>query len=288
MARYGTWTLNFLYLAYYCATVLKKRVHIINHSIFLSNYVDNADNTDNAGNADALPVNEAEDFAQIVKLTYSAITGCCVREPESFAQLEALVPGKARLGFDCISIYIRETYAKSMIEGRNRIVISGGNFLGRWYAPFIKDLLGVLPDELAKLPVAFLFSDIAYSEISGDIALWEEVFTLLGGNIEKIAVQNTDDWLDAIGSAALLVSGRFHHSIAAFMLDTPFLAFRTDTKKMEGMLQAIEKAENLLPGNVAGAMARAGILLHDPGFFTANDEHIKEKIANLALNNFNF
>jgi polysaccharide pyruvyl transferase WcaK-like protein len=43
-------------------------------------------------------------------------------------------------------------------------------------------------------------------------------------------------WLDAIAGARLLVSGRFHHTIAALCLGTPVVALESNTPKMQALL----------------------------------------------------
>lgn len=278
MACYGNGTLYDLYLAYYCSVKLGKKVHIINHSIYTDDYVH------------FLSPDAAEDFKAMVRLTYSVITNAYIREPQSFMHMEKLLPGKAKQSFDCISLYISKIYDRSRTDNvkKNGIVISGGNFLGPWYADFLKALLKTLPAKFSDMSVSFLFSDIPYCELSGDEELFSKISAVLGGNVEKCIVKSTDEWLDVIGSTALFISGRFHHSIAAFMLDTPFFAFKTDTKKMEGMLEVIQKTENLLSENKDQALLQCKTLFENPKFFENNDNSIKEKIVDMALRNFTF
>ena len=55
----------------------------------------------------------------------------------------------------------------------------------------------------------------------------------------RIAHSETE-WLTAIAEARLLVSGRFHHSIAAAFLHTPFLLCDSNTSKTDGLLRRLQ------------------------------------------------
>ena len=54
------------------------------------------------------------------------------------------------------------------------------------------------------------------------------------------------EWLDTINHATFLVSGRFHHSIAAFCLDTPFIALNSNTHKVHAICSFLEQDSPLL------------------------------------------
>ncbi len=46
-----------------------------------------------------------------------------------------------------------------------------------------------------------------------------------------------EDWLKVIGESELLISGRFHHTIAALSLSTPYIAWSSNTPKIKGLHQ---------------------------------------------------
>jgi polysaccharide pyruvyl transferase WcaK-like protein len=93
------------------------------------------------------------------------------------------------------------------------------------------------------------------------------------GGIEILLARSELEWLSAIASARLLVSGRFHYSIAAAWLGTPFLALDSNTPKMAGLMQVLglagppergagnlavlleQRAEQLLAAGDAGLLA---------------------------------
>jgi polysaccharide pyruvyl transferase WcaK-like protein len=57
--------------------------------------------------------------------------------------------------------------------------------------------------------------------------------------------KSLEEWLTTIGSAALLVSGRFHHSLAAFALRTPFVMLHSNTRKMNALAAMLGTPEPL-------------------------------------------
>ena len=54
-----------------------------------------------------------------------------------------------------------------------------------------------------------------------------------------ITADSLDDWLGYIEEASLVVSGRFHHSIAAASLKTNFIVLNSNTPKIEGLCQVL-------------------------------------------------
>jgi glycosyltransferase involved in cell wall biosynthesis len=275
MSNYHYGSLFLFYLIYYCAEHLKKDVSVINHSLFTTTYSDRLDERTHS------------DFLKIVATAYRGLKNCWVREPESLTQLEEIVPGRGKLCFDCLPLYVQEIFphTKQDIERRG-VLVGGGNYLDDRYPEFLEALTPVLEDAFGAFEYAFLFSDVPHSQSSGDIALYNRIHELMPDRVCLRSVKTTDEWLDEIRSARLLVSGRFHHTIAAFMLDTPFFAFKTDTKKMEGMLSVVEKSHLLLDHDDAGNIVRVKEFLRDDDFFKANATHIKKKVLNLAMNNF--
>jgi polysaccharide pyruvyl transferase WcaK-like protein len=50
-----------------------------------------------------------------------------------------------------------------------------------------------------------------------------------------VEAKSLEEWLSIIGTAALLVSGRFHHTLAAFAMGTPFVMLNSNTPKMNAL-----------------------------------------------------
>ena len=64
-----------------------------------------------------------------------------------------------------------------------------------------------------------------------------------------------------------LVSGRFHYSIAAAWLGTPFIALDSNTPKMDGLMQTLGlgcRANSASPTLPADVLRQALALLDDP------------------------
>ena len=88
-----------------------------------------------------------------------------------------------------------------------------------------------------------------------------------GGTIELCHATSEAEWLSAIASAKLLVSGRFHYSIAAACLGTPFIALDSNTPKMDGLMQVLGlgcRADSASPSLPADLVRQTMALLHDP------------------------
>jgi polysaccharide pyruvyl transferase WcaK-like protein len=60
---------------------------------------------------------------------------------------------------------------------------------------------------------------------------------------EVINAESLEQWLSVIESSTVLVSGRFHHSLAAYCLGTPFIALNSNTPKIEGLMQRLKLNE---------------------------------------------
>ncbi|AIL64809.1 hypothetical protein NOVO_02070 [Rickettsiales bacterium Ac37b] len=101
---------------------------------------------------------------------------------------------------------------------------------------------------------------------------------------EIVEAKSLDEWLNVIEQATMLVSGRFHHSIAAACLKTPFIALNSNTPKIEGMLKAlgVNKMFSYNDDNLCNELLR----------FTENIDTTLHNItpleilANKAMNNF--
>ena len=276
--RYSRQSIHFFYLLYYAKTVLKKKVSIINHSASPKSYLNR------------WPDNDPAFFYEIFKLVYQTIDNCYFREIRSLIETEEVLPGIGKQSFDCVPLYISNTYPfyKNPPPKREYILVAGGNNLPKWYTEFLYSLLRY--PFLLSCKIMFIYSDIYYTgkEIDrNEIEIYRRLKDLFGVRVSFIAVTATDEWLNTIHKAKLLISGRFHHSISAFMLDTPFMAFRTDTRKMIGMLELIEKQNVLLPDkDMCSALEYAEQLMKSSNFFNANDKEIKHRIIRLAETNF--
>lgn len=88
-----------------------------------------------------------------------------------------------------------------------------------------------------------------------------------------VNAKSMDEWLSTINKAGLLISGRFHHTIAALSLQTPFVVLNSNTPKIEGMLK------------LAGLESKRVLYYNDPRLDTLLREEI-EHTLNCSNHNF--
>lgn len=274
ISHYNDGTCNLLYAIYISKIKYKKNVSIINHSVFLKNYVDH------------LSPNDENEFKKIIKLVYQNIDFCAVREFHSLIQLNYIIQNKGILSFDSLPLYISR-YFKKPKKNKNQIVITGGNFLNpKKFAIFIKKLIET-NSKLKNKKIVFLYSENINSPAQENILILQAIKKYIK-KIEIIKAKSLNEWLSVIQESKLLISGRFHHSIAAFMLDTPFLVFKTNTLKVEAFVSMISKEDSLLRNYDDYNFNKAIHQLNSKNFYQKNNKYIKDCIISLAKNNFNF
>lgn len=103
---------------------------------------------------------------------------------------------------------------------------------------------------------------------------------------QLINASSMEEWLDTINHATFLVSGRFHHSIAAFCLNTPFIALNSNTHKVHAICAMLEQPEPLLysdPQLLDHLMLRTKVILSN---LSINNEMKIAEICELAQRNF--
>jgi polysaccharide pyruvyl transferase WcaK-like protein len=78
-----------------------------------------------------------------------------------------------------------------------------------------------------------------------DLRFVESLAGLLEGPWRHVQARSLEQWIETIGTATLLVSGRFHHTLAAFTLRTPFVMLTSNTNKMVGLQQTLNAPKPL-------------------------------------------
>jgi hypothetical protein len=66
--------------------------------------------------------------------------------------------------------------------------------------------------------------------------VYESLQKVLPG-LQVFEAASFTDWLSIIKHADLLLSGRFHYSIAALCLETPAICFKSNTPKLNGVMR---------------------------------------------------
>ncbi len=221
------YVLTLLYLIYISKVRFMKNVQIINHSCYP------AEND--------LTPNEKLPAWELYQKVYREVDFIAIREPVSYDLL--LNAGiKGVLSFDCLPLYIRENYEIKHKRSTDRIVLSGSV---AWQNADMK-IFGDYINRLSKLgyKVYVLTGARAFSSVD------EQSFTKNLSKVcpygwTKINAKSMDEWLDAISGAAVLVSGRFHHTIAASATGTPFILFESNTNKNRGIAKTLNAPEPL-------------------------------------------
>jgi polysaccharide pyruvyl transferase WcaK-like protein len=201
-----------LYLMWAAKRHLGKTVWLVNHSA----YPDDA----------TIPPRAA--IGSFYARVYRALDYVAVREPVSCRLLRDLgIP--AVESADCLPLTFAALPPASAHGGA--IVVAGAAEFPEARLPELADLLRewtadgtplVLPLGAAAKPAA-------------DEARFAAALKSLLPALTILDCASLEAWRDCLAGARLLVSGRFHHSLAAFCVGTPFVALDTHTPKLAGL-----------------------------------------------------
>ena len=231
--------IKLLYFAYIAKKFLNKHVEIINHSVYPKDDL----------STESTAVN-------LYKLVYKTIDFAAIREPISF-RIMRFYGVEAVESFDALPLYIRQYYQKHGTKAKKTLLVAGSsawmnctNVIGG-YKSSVSDHESSLTNfalYLTKMwkngyTINFLFGAQNYpaQDDIDLIQLMELVLAKFGCMWNVVTASSVDDWLNHIEGATLLVSGRFHHSIAAACLGTPFISLNANTPKVDGMLEVLGK-----------------------------------------------
>jgi polysaccharide pyruvyl transferase WcaK-like protein len=212
-------TRTILYIAYVVRRYMRKNVQIINHSCFPERTLELTD-----------PLQIA-----LYKGVYEHLDFVAFREHLS-ARLMSRLGIQSTLGFDCLPLTIRNDYPDCPERQANRLIVSGSIAFDeeriRDFSQYIRHMGN------NGYRAGFLIGARSYP------APDEEKFAArlqgeLGGQLEIIRADSLKAWLDCIAGAGLFVSGRFHHTIAAIMLGTPFVLLESNTPKNRALMETV-------------------------------------------------
>lgn len=211
------YVLNLLYLAYSAKNHFGKSVYIINHSCYPEDQ-------------EVLVNTKIEDLYRQV---YSVLDGIAVREPIS-RHLLAGMGLNATESFDCLPLFVEE-YRSDLPDSEPVELLIGGSVA--WDQNLL-NLLTQLIDRTDGKKCTFLYGANALPA-EDDRRAFLQLKTALPGQVELFCAKSELEWLSKIASAEILISGRFHHSIAAACLETPFIVLDSNTPKIKGMMQEV-------------------------------------------------
>jgi hypothetical protein len=209
-------SLGLLYLAWIARTRFGRPVRIVNHSCYPE------DPARPSGGA-------LETFYRRV---YERVDTVVVREPVSAALLGAMGI-EAMQGFDCLPLFAAAHAETISRTGTDHVLIAGSVAAG---PAAVAACARIALDAKARgLRPLFLFG--ANANLAADDREFARLLhRATDGAVGLFHATSEAEFLSAIASAQLLVSGRFHYSIAAAWLGTPFVALDSNTPKMEGLM----------------------------------------------------
>ena len=203
--------LTILYLAYAAKKFCSKKVMIINHSCYPDGDVTNP--TSNA--------------AVLYRGVYRLMDFVAIREHKSQAVMQAIGVQNTILSFDCLPLYLRDHPLSDAPRGQT-IVLAGSV---AWKAQGI----AALADYIATMgkqgyDIQVLTGAKAYPA-PDDASFVKALEEAAPEGWTHVDATSMEQWLGTIQQAALMLSGRFHYTIAACMLGTPAVILGSNTPK---------------------------------------------------------
>ena len=212
-------SINLLYIAYIAKQRFGKNVQIINHSCYPK---------------EVTAWLETVEF-DLYKYVYDKLDYIGVREPVGQRLLES--GGiSCTSTFDCMPLFIDQYRGDIKRNERSGVVLAGSVSWLESSLKAISDLVIYLQEK--NLEVTVLIG--ARDNIAGDdVNFVNQLYAALDGKLTVKVASTLQEWLQTLADTSLLISGRFHHTIAAAMLDTPFVLLNSNTPKLEGILELI-------------------------------------------------
>jgi len=211
--------INLLYLILVCKKYFKKVVHLINFSCF-----PNGDNT--------APKDHTAIYIDVLKMLDNIV----VREIFSENILKE-VGIKVTSGFDCLPRYLFRYSLTGRMKPNGCVLLSGGVKMPEEYVSFYMKFINWLHSK--DIPVRFLLG----AKSDPDDAEYKFWHYLKQASKHKdmtlVEAKSFKSWTDEFRSATFFFSARFHHTIAALSIGTPFAVLPSNTQKISAMLNTI-------------------------------------------------
>jgi polysaccharide pyruvyl transferase WcaK-like protein len=255
---------NLLYVSNMAKSVFEKPVHAINMSLF----PDDHESPD-------------ENVARLYTKMLGPLDHIVLREPRSFA-IASQLGLNAASGFDCLPRYLKRMNYAPLAVNDGPIVLGGGLGLEpKKFGQIGREITGISNTR----PLHYVTG--AKDHPALDDAKVLDALAAAVPALTHSSAETFEDWTNMIAGAACLVSGRFHHTIAAAFLGTPVVTFRAGTPKLEGLCQALGYEPPLTFSDsdcVEQAINRVQRALSGNGVVLAAD--IKSRLMEAADRNF--
>jgi polysaccharide pyruvyl transferase WcaK-like protein len=233
----GRAAINLLYLGYAARTYLGKPVYVVNHSVYPGT---------------GRPADDAAAHT-FYRTIYAAFDYIAVRETLSKQIVDRL--GLAAVqSFDCLPLTAARLYP-TVPETRKTLVVAGSVAFD---AAGLAALVAFGNDMKRRGYAPVVVSGAQANPAADDTRFLDALRASDARDWTYVEAPSLEQWLSTIGSAALLVSGRFHHTLAAFAMRTPFVMLNSNTPKMPALAQMLGAPEPILyrDPDLAGLLAQ--------------------------------
>ena len=227
--RMSKGSVNLLYIIYACKKYLDKEVHVINFSCF-----PNGDNSMPEGISNIYPntLRHADRIIPRDHVSNDILSNSGVETTQ---------------GFDCLPRFLNRHQLANTHKPKDYILVSGGVTFGTSRYEMLTNILSYFLSK--NVSVKFL-SGAHFSPASEDVKLQSRLRSQpnLSG-LEVVEAKSMLQWVKAIQNASFLFSARFHHSMAALTLGTPFSYMNSNTPKITSVIETLnEDVANYLIG----------------------------------------
>ena len=207
-------SLNLLYLSFVCKKFLNKPVSIINHSMYPSTLEENVQANDT------------------YKFVYKEMDYVAIREHISFAVADRLGI-EASLSFDCLPLTAREfNFPDPKDEGP--VVITDSVIVSKDDMRVIERIVKGVVKKGRAVTILYGAKSNPGQDMINFVAHLQAKFK---HNVNFVNARSLEQWFSVIANASVLVSGRFHYTIAAAFLGTPFVLLDTNTLKNKALAE---------------------------------------------------
>ena len=192
---------------------------------------------------------------------------------------------KTNLGFDCLPRFIDRYNLTNSHSPLGHVLLSGGVNFDDKRLEFYVNLIGYLLRQ--NINVKFLLgakSSLAQEDIRLKEILKENLSTQ---KIKFVEAQTMSAWIHEFQTASFLFSARFHHTIAALSVGTPFNFLQSNTPKISSVLDTLGDETKVTELNEVG-MSGLKAAIHEAldKMLTNKSEDRVRKMLTLAAKNF--
>ena len=217
--RLGKAALNLLYCLYISKKYFAKKVHLINFSCF-----PNGDETNPKGSSQIYPnvLRHLDTITPRERVTNKILTNSGI---------------KTKQAFDCLPRFLDRYDYTNCHKPKGSILVTGGVCFDKKREKFLIDFINFF---LKKGVAVTYLLGAHFSPAKEDLILQKCLKENPSLSALRFAqVQSIEQWVYEFKTASFLFSARFHHSIAALSIGTPFRYLSSNTPKISAALETL-------------------------------------------------